>query len=101
MRTENECVNSKYKSKVREKSEKRMEKVRYVPKYNIRQSWGTWVAQLVKIPTLDFSSDHDRTLHELEPHIGLHADSTKPAWDSLSLFLCPSPAHAFPLLQNK
>ena len=29
---------------------------------------GTWVAQSVKHPTLDFSSGHDLTAHENEPH---------------------------------
>ena len=32
---------------------------------------GAWVAQLVKHPTLDFSSGHDLTVCETEPHVGL------------------------------
>ena len=44
---------------------------------------GAWVAQSIKRPTLDFSSGHDLTIRELEPHIQLCADSTEPAWDSL------------------
>ena len=42
------------------------------------------MAQSVKHPTLDFSSGHDLTVPEFEPHVGLHADSAEPAWDSLS-----------------
>ena len=37
--------------------------------------WGTWVAQLVKRPTLGFSSSHDLMVHEIEPCISLCADS--------------------------
>ena len=40
---------------------------------------GTWAAQSVKPPTLDFSSDHDLIVCEFKPHI-----SREPAWDSLS-----------------
>ena len=46
-----------------------------------------WVAPLVKHLTLGFSSGHDLTVHEMEPHVGLWADSTDAAWD----FLCSSP----------
>ena len=53
---------------------------------------GAWVTQLVKHPTLDFSSGHDLTSHEFEPRIRLHADSAEPASDSLSLSLSSSPA---------
>ena len=45
---------------------------------------GAWVAQLVKSPTLGFVSGHDLTVCEFEPLIGLHADSMKPAGNSLS-----------------
>ena len=45
---------------------------------------GTWVAPSVKCPTLDLGLGHDLTVLEFEPHIGLHADREKPAWDSLS-----------------
>ena len=39
---------------------------------------------------------------EFEPRIGLCADSAEPAWDSLSLSLCPSPASALSVsLKNK
>ena len=37
---------------------------------------GAWVAHSVKCPTLDFSSGHDLTVREFEPHVGLCADST-------------------------
>ena len=42
-------------------------------------------------------------VHGIEPHIGLHADSTDPAWDSLSLSLFPFPTCVFSLslLMNK
>ena len=36
---------------------------------------GTRVAQSVKRPTLDFGSGHDLTVHDFEPHVGLHAVS--------------------------
>ena len=38
----------------------------------------------VKRLTLDFGSGHDLTVLEIEPHIGVGADSAEPAWDSLS-----------------
>ena len=38
-------------------------------------------------PALGFSSGHDLTVHEFEPHIGLCADSEEPAWDFLSVSL--------------
>ena len=53
---------------------------------------GAWVAQLVEWPTLGFSSGHDFTVRGIEPHIGLCADSTEPAWDSLVSLFFPSPA---------
>ena len=34
-----------------------------------------------KHPTLGFSSDHDLTVSEFKPHIGLCADSAETAWD--------------------
>ena len=40
-------------------------------------SRGTWLALSVKC--LDFSSGHDLTIHKIEPHVGLHADSVEPA----------------------
>ena len=50
----------------------------------VRANWGTWVAQLVKRPTLDFDAGHDLTVGEFEPQMGLCADGVEPAWDSLS-----------------
>ena len=55
--------------------------------------WGIWVARSVKNPTLDFSSDHDLTVHEIEPHVGLHVDRTERAWDSLSSTLSDPAPH--------
>ena len=45
------------------------------------------MAQLVKLSTLDVSSDHDLKVHEIELRGGLYSDSAEPAWDSLSLSL--------------
>ena len=62
---------------------------------------GAWVAQLVELQTLDFSSGHDLPACEHETCIELHTHSAEPAWDSLSLSLslslCPSPAPALAL----
>ena len=38
---------------------------------------GTWMAQLVKCLTLDLDSGHDLTVHEIEPHVELSAESTQ------------------------
>ena len=51
---------------------------------------GTWVAQLVKSPTIGFGSGHDFTVRGFEPHIGLCADSAETAWDFLSPSLSAS-----------
>ena len=42
------------------------------------------MAQLVECLTLDFEPGYDLMVRELKPHIGLCADSTESAWDSLS-----------------
>ena len=62
-----------------------------------------WVAHSLKHPTHDFGIGHDLTVCGIEPHIGFCAGSADPAWDSLSLSLCPSPPHAcmYTLSQNK
>ena len=52
---------------------------------------GTWVAQSVRPLTLDFSSGHDLMNGEIEPCVGLCADSAEPAWDSLSPSLSVPP----------
>ena len=63
------------------------------------------MAQLVKQPALDFSSAHDLTVPEMEPHIRLCADSMEAAWDSLSLSLSAPPlltvSHSLALKINK
>ena len=46
---------------------------------------GTWVAQSVKHPTLDFDSGHELILHWIKPHAGLRADSTEPAWKEIQM----------------
>ena len=47
-------------------------------------------SSVVKCPTLDFSSGHDLTVCDFEPHIMLGTDSVEPAWDSFSLSFFPS-----------
>ena len=42
-------------------------------------TWGAWVTQLVKYPTLDFASGRDLPICEIKSHMELHADSTEPA----------------------
>ena len=59
------------------------------------------MAQSVQPPTLDFSSGHDLVVHEMEPYIGLCADSEEPAWDSLSPSLASPPLLALSLPQSK
>ena len=61
---------------------------------------GTWVAQSVKRPTLGFSSGHDLTVYEFEPHVKLCADNSEPGACfrfCVSLSLWPSPAHVLSL----
>ena len=36
------------------------------------------------VQLLIFGSGHDLAVCDIEPHVGLHADSVEPAWDSLS-----------------
>ena len=62
---------------------------------------GAWVAQLVKRPTLDFGSGQDLTVPEIEPCVGLCADSVEPAWDSFSPSLSPPLPHSLPLMLSK
>ena len=45
---------------------------------------GAWAAQSGKHSALNFGSDNDLMVRELEPHIRIHADSSKPAWGSVS-----------------
>ena len=45
--------------------------------------WLSWLSV-----QLDFGSGHDLTVCEIEPYVGLRADSTEPAWDSHSLPFC-------------
>ena len=42
---------------------------------NLRNSWDTLVAQMVKHPTLDFSSGHGLGVHGIESHVELHTGS--------------------------
>ena len=66
------------------------------------------MVQLVKRPTLDFGSGHNLMVHEIEPHVGLCADSKEPGWDifslslSLSLSLSSPPLLVLPVcVKNK
>ena len=54
----------------------------------------TWV---VKRATRDFGSGHDLTVHGIKPGVRLFADSTGPAWDSLSPFFSVPPSCALSL----
>ena len=53
--------------------------------------WGTRVAHWAKRLTLDFGSGHDLGVPGFKPHIGLHPDHVKPAWNSLSPSLSAPP----------
>ena len=60
----------------------------YISSFEYIYNRGTWVLQLVKHQTLDFSSGHDLQFGKFKPRIVLHTDSAEPAWDTLSLALC-------------
>ena len=62
-----------------------------------------WAAQLVECLTLDFGSGRDLTVCEFKPCLGLCADGSEPASDSLSLSLSLplSPVLALSLPRNK
>ena len=62
---------------------------------------GTWVAQLVKLLTLGFSSGRDLVVLEIEPDVGLCTDSTEPAWDSLPPSLSAPPPVSLSLKISK
>jgi len=70
-----------------EQLENKGEKERKVTLKDLR-SWGAWVAQLVKHPTLDFSSGQDLRVMRLQAWLGVCLRF------SLSLSFCPSPAQA-------
>ena len=53
------------------------------------------MAQSVEHPILGFGMIS--RFRGFEPRVRLCADSAEPAWDSLSLSLCPSPAYAVSL----
>ena len=59
------------------------------------------MAQSVKHLTLDLGSGHDLTVREMEPHVGLCADSVEPAWISLSPLLSAPPRLTHSPSQNK
>ena len=56
------------------------------------------LSEWVKRPTLDFGSEHDLMVHEIDPHIRLCAESPERAWDSLSLSLSLSLSAPHPLV---
>ena len=49
---------------------------------------------------LDLGSVHGLMVCGFEPHVGLCTGSVEPAWDSVSLYLCPSPALSFSLINR-
>ena len=56
------------------------------------------MAQLVKCPTLDFSSGHDLVVHEIEPHV----DSAPMAQSLLGILsVSPSGMHSLSLSLSK
>ena len=58
------------------------------PSFHLKCVWGLpGGARSVKRLTLDFGLSHDLKVCGLEPHIRLCADSTEPAWASLSASL--------------
>ena len=65
---------------------------------NLKINMGAWVAQPVKHLTLGFGSGHDLMVCGFKPQV-----IREPAWDflSLSLSLCPFPAHALSLSLSK
>ena len=64
----------------------------YLEQGTIKVRRDTWVSQSVKHLTLGFGSGHDLMVYEFETRIRLCANSTEPAWDSVSPSLsAPSP----------
>ena len=49
------------------------------------------MTQLVKHPTLGFSSGHDLAVRGSEPCVGLYSDNAESAWNPLSLPLSAPP----------
>ena len=66
---------------------------------NFRNKWGTWVAQLVKHPTSARVMISRFVSSSSASGSVLTARSLEPASDSVSLSLCPSPAHALSGIQ--
>ena len=48
---------------------------------------GTWVAKSFPHLILDFDPGHGLMVCGIKLHVGLHADSAEPSWDSLPLSL--------------
>ena len=67
-----------------------------------KQTWGAWVAQLVKCLTVDFGSGHDPRVVGWSPVLG-SVLGVDPAWDSLSPSapLTPACAHFLSKILNK
>ena len=81
----------KYYRNFAPKGNKEVERRVSVDVLSRRGFWVSWVAELVKCLTLDFSLDHDLTVGEIEHHVRLCTDSMEPAWDSLSSSLSDLP----------
>ena len=60
---------------------------------NFKKSWGTWVTQSIKRPTLDFGSGHGLMVHGLQPHVGLCTGSMEPSWGGEGFSLLSGPPH--------
>ena len=58
------------------------------------------MAQSVECLTLDLGSGRDLTVRDFESCVVLSAGSVEPAWDSLSLSLCLSPALSLSLIKE-
>ena len=70
---------------------------------HLKKGRSAWVVQSVKHLILDFGSNQDLTVHEIEPRTGLCPGSAEPAWDSRSPSLSlPLPSScSLSLSQNK
>lgn len=64
----------------------------YIPCLLLKNDWGTWVAQLVKHPTLGFGSVHDLRAVRLSPAMGstLGAEAAAESLPLPLLSLCSS-----------
>ena len=64
------------------------QKPSYFHKIKCRDVSG-WLRSVTQ-PSVGFGSGHGLMVYEFEPHVRLCTDNAEPAWDSLSICLCPS-----------